>query len=77
MTTATAHIIRLAGGHEIQMSYGVPVAALIIGTGLVQDARKYSVTTSKHVNAFIAGREHAVVEHDAFMRLVAPVVSAT
>ena len=77
MTTATAHIIRLAGGHEIQMSYGVPVAALIIGTGLVKDARRYSVTTSRHANRFIAGREHEVVEHDAFMRLVAPVVSAT
>jgi hypothetical protein len=35
------------------LSYSTPVAAFIPGTGIVKTEKKWSATTSKHINAFI------------------------
>ena len=45
--------VSLADGTEILFSYGTPVAALVPGKGWIRSAFKHSVTTSKHVNAWL------------------------
>lgn len=45
--------VSLADGTEILFSYGTPVAALVPGKGWIRTAQKWSVTTSKHVNAWL------------------------
>ena len=45
--------VSLADGTDILFSYGTPVAALVPGKGWIRTAQKWSVTTSKHVNAWL------------------------
>jgi len=68
MNTTT---IKLDDGREVCLSYGVPVAAFVPGMGYVKTARKWSVTTSRHANAF-AGDSAKVLDDDAFCALVSP-----
>jgi hypothetical protein len=65
-------IVKLADGREVCLSYGVPVAAFIPGRGYVRTDRRYSVTTSKHANAYTE-RVGAILEDAEFRALIAPV----
>jgi hypothetical protein len=61
--------LELSNGTHILFSYETPVAAFIPGKGYVRSSKKYSVTTSKHVNAW-AGKDASPVpqsEIDALM----------
>jgi hypothetical protein len=60
----------LFDGRVVLRSYDTPVAAHIPGVGYVQTERKYSVTTSRHVNQFTHKRAK-VVPHEEFLRLIA------
>lgn len=42
-------------GVAILFSYAQPVAAMLPGRGFVRTDKKYSVTTTKHVNAWTPG----------------------
>jgi hypothetical protein len=46
--------VSLADGTEVLFSYSTPVAALVPGKGWMRTAVKHSVTTSKHINAWLA-----------------------
>ena len=63
--------ITFSDGRIICLSYGVPVAAFVPGQGYVRTARRYSVTTSKHMNAF-AGRTAPELDDVAFASVVSP-----
>ena len=45
--------VSLADGTEILFSYSTPVAALVPGKGWIRSAKKWSTTTTKHVNAWL------------------------
>lgn len=45
--------VERADGTVIFYSYQTPVAAFVPGKGALCSSRKYSVTTSKHVNAAV------------------------
>ena len=46
--------VSLADGTEVLFSYATPVAALVPGKGWIRTAHKWSATTSKHINAWLA-----------------------
>lgn len=71
MASSNTATIRLTDGREVFLSYGVPVAAFIPGQGYVKTARKYSVTTSRHVNSY-AGDRALVLLDEVFCTLIAP-----
>ena len=87
MATNNVSIVCLTDGREVCFSYGMPVAAFIPAdyepvywpgenriAGYIKTSRKYSVTTSRHANAY-AG-DSAVVIDDAKLRaLIAPVTN--
>ena len=70
----TNHMIKIAltDGREVLTSYGVPVAAFVPGRGYVRRARRYSVTTSKHANAY-AGRTSPELGEAEFLALIDPI----
>jgi hypothetical protein len=76
--TQNVTIVRLNDGREVCLSYGVIVAAFIpadLGTehkGYVRTTERYSVTTSRHMNAF-AGKNAPEVPDAVLRALVAPV----
>tara|TARA_R110002012_G_scaffold86967_2_gene215546 strand:- start:214 stop:468 length:255 start_codon:yes stop_codon:yes gene_type:complete len=49
------------GFAQVFFSYETPVAARITDGSLIRTEQKYSVTTSKHINRWLDGREHALV----------------
>jgi hypothetical protein len=55
-------IIDLSDGRQVCQSYGVTVAAFIPGRGYVRTDARYSVTTSRHMNAF-AGKDADEIAH--------------
>jgi hypothetical protein len=59
----------LANGTTVLFSYKTPVAAYVMGRGLIKTEKKYSVTTSKHVNQWLDGREHETVDQMELDRL--------
>lgn len=46
--------IEKADGVTVLYSYSTPVAAFVPGKGALCSSKKYSVTTSKHVNQAVA-----------------------
>lgn len=70
-----ASVISLSDGREVCLSYGTPIAVFVPGRGVLQTDRKYSVTTSRHANAFMQGSTHTVIPHAEFRTLVAPVAT--
>ena len=74
MASTNQSLVKLSDGREVCLSYGVPVAAFIPGRGYVKTARKYSVTTSRHANAY-AGDRATVLPDEEFCALVAPLVT--
>ena len=45
--------IELNNGTLVFVSYNTPVAAFIPGTGIVTTETKYSVNTTRHINAWV------------------------
>lgn len=73
MSAPNTVVIELNDGRSVLTSYGVPVAAFIPGRGYLRTNARYSVTTSKHMNAW-AGKDAPGVPDAEFMKLIAPVV---
>jgi hypothetical protein len=72
--TVTSTQISLADGTEVLFSYSTPVAALVPGKGWIRTEQFYSVTTSKHINRWLAencGGEVATVPQWEVDQLVA------
>lgn len=46
--------VQLADGTIVLVSYATPVAALVPGKGWIRTAHKWSVTTTKHINKWLA-----------------------
>lgn len=87
--SANVQEVTLADGRVVCLSYGVIVAAFIPrntnGEGNVTRAgeprfgylrtdARFSVTTSRHMNAF-AGKDAREIPHAELVRLCAPIVS--
>lgn len=64
--------VNLIDGRIVLYSYDVPVAAFIPNRGYVGTSKRYSVTTSRHVNQF-ASRKVEIVSPDVFAGLIAPI----
>jgi len=47
-------VVVYLNGIGILFSYGVPVAAYIPGRGYLRTAKKWSMTTTRHINAWFA-----------------------
>ena len=45
--------VELADGTWVLISYSTPVAALVPGKGWIRTAKKWSATTTKHINAWL------------------------
>jgi hypothetical protein len=72
--SANVQTIELSDGRRVFQSYGVTVAAYIPGRGYLRTDKRYSVTTSKHMNQF-AGRDAAEIPDEELMRLTKPIAS--
>lgn len=44
-------------GIEVFFSYNTPVVAFVPGKGYIASSKKYGKTTSKHINAYLTGKE--------------------
>ena len=53
-----------ADGTQILFSYATPVAAFVPGKGYVRTDRYYSVTTSRHINAWIGTNCHTTTQSE-------------
>ena len=73
-TNANHMTVQLSDDREVFLSYGTPVAAFVPGRGYVATDRKYSVTTSRHVNRYLDGRGTRV-PHAEFVEMVRPLVT--
>lgn len=76
LNAAACYVVTLTDGRQVCLSYGVPVAAHIPGRGYVRTDERYSVTTSKHANAF-AGKDSAVLPETEFRALVSPIAKGS
>ena len=47
--------LSMDNGTEVFFSYNTPVAAFIPGKGYVRTEKKWSTTTSKHINQWLDG----------------------
>jgi len=74
MKESNVQVVELSDGRRVCLSYGVIVAAFIPGRGYLRTQARYSVTTSKHMNAF-AGRDAAEVPEPELRELCAPLAS--
>lgn len=57
-------------GGVVLFSYRTPVAALLAGKGYFRTAKKWSVTTSKHINKWLDGVTAAEMPQEFFDGLV-------
>lgn len=46
--------VTLSNGDILLISYSTPVAAFVSGRGILRTNKKWSSTTTKHINQFIA-----------------------
>jgi len=67
-------VVHLSDGRMVCLSYGVPVAAFLPGSGYVRSEESHSVTSSKHANAF-AGKSSPRLAAAAFAAAISPVVA--
>jgi len=77
MAQQNTYSVKLNDGREVCFSYGVPVAAFIPGQGFIRTSARYSVTTSKHANAYCGGRDVKQVDDATFRMLILPVESGS
>lgn len=59
-------VIEVVRGLRILYSYSTPVAAYREGLGFLRTDRRFSVTTSKHINKFLNGATAKVIPHSEF-----------
>lgn len=52
--TAAQELV-LNNGNRVLISYSTPVACYILGQGYFKTDKKWSVTTSKHINKWVSG----------------------
>jgi hypothetical protein len=64
-----ASLLVLDDKNEILFSYETPVAALYDGTAVVT-SKRYSTTTSRHINEWLEGRDSIVQEQEWFDTLL-------
>ena len=58
-------------GNVVLFSYKTPVAACLNGgRGFIRTNKKWSVTTSKHINKWLNGAKAVEVDQDVLDRLV-------
>jgi hypothetical protein len=57
-------------GHTVFYSYSTPVAANLSDGVFVRSAKRYSNTTSKHINKWLDGRKAEVVPQEEIDALV-------
>lgn len=69
--SANTSVVRLNDGREVCLSYGVPVAAFVPGLSYIRTDKRYSVTTSKHANAY--ARDGKVLPDAEFRAAIAPI----
>jgi hypothetical protein len=60
--TITSTQVSLADGTEVLFSYQTPVAALVPGRGWMRTEKFYSITTSKHINKWLAANASSHAE---------------
>ena len=68
MNTST---VDFADGRRVCLSYGVPFAVFVPGRGYLRRALKFSVTSSRHMNAF-AGASAPALDEVAFAEEISP-----
>ena len=61
--------INLADGHQVFFSYNTPVAARTPDYEYYRTERKWSVTTSRHINKWLDGVNAKVLPQDFFDNL--------
>lgn len=62
--------ITTAEGTIVLFSYNTPVAANLSTGGFIRTAEHYSVTTSKHINRWLAGAKAETVDQETLNKLV-------
>lgn len=86
-SSANVSVINLTDGRRVCLSYGVIVAAFVPRNyeadpqkldmkprGYLRTDARFSVTTSRHMNAF-AGKDSPTIPHAELLRLCAPIES--
>jgi hypothetical protein len=54
-------VVSYPDGVDVLFSYNTPVAVFVPGSGYLRSSTKYSVTTSKHVNSWVGGKDIGTV----------------
>ena len=54
--------VKHSNGNQVMFSYSTPVAAWTLETGFIRTSKKWSATTSKHINAWLNGATAREVE---------------
>lgn len=68
---ANQTVITLSSGCEVFFSYETPVAAIFDGVSYKTD-RKYSTTTTRHINAWLGNSgKNAIVKPQSYFDLLA------
>lgn len=62
--------VRLNSGFVVLFSYETPVAAWIEGEGFYKTEKKWSVTTSKHINKWLANADAKLVRQSWLDNLI-------
>lgn len=62
--------LHLDNGTIVFVSYETPVAACLATGGFIRTDTKYSVTTSKHINQWLAGAKAVVVSQSDINELL-------
>lgn len=55
---------------RVLFSYKTPVAAFVFGQGYIRTSKKWSVTTSKHINKWLDGEKAQEVPQETLDTLV-------
>lgn len=70
VSSKNAVALSLLNGVQIMFSYETPVAAFVPGRGYLTTNVKYSRTTSKHINSYVAGRPTTAVSPNDLVNLL-------
>jgi hypothetical protein len=62
--------LHLASGSIVFFSYNTPVAAFVPGDGYFRTSKRFSNTTTKHVNDWLRGFHAAEKSQDFFDKLI-------
>jgi hypothetical protein len=64
------NVLIFENGTKVLFSYQTPVAAFHPNQGWIRTSKKFSVTTTKHINKWLAGINAASVDHSFLEILV-------